>query len=254
MSDFIDFTGKKIIITGASSGIGKRTAILLSRLGASLILIARREEALKETINQLKGNNHIYYPCDLSKTNEIGDLVEKIILEKGKVDGLVYSSGINNTIPLNQSKPEFIQRVFDINFFGFVEIVRQICRRGRFNAGMHIVGISSVASLRGEKAHLAYGSSKAAMNEAIKCIAKEVANKGIYINAVAPAMTNTEMYAEYIQSVGEENEVNKELLKRQYLGVIEADQVANAVAFLLSDASKYITGITFPVDGGLTSN
>lgn len=254
MTDLIDFTGRKIIITGASSGIGKRIAILLSQFGAETILIARREDALKETISQMEGTGHVYYLCDLRKTDQIENLIKTIVAENGKIDGLVYSSGINDTIPLLQSSPERIQKVFDVNFFGFVEMVRQICRRGRYNPGMRIVGISSAASLRGEKAHLAYGSSKAAMNEAIRCIAKEVADKGICINGVAPAMTQTEMYTKYVQEYGEESGSNADLLKRQYLGVIEADYVANAVAFLLSDAAKYITGIILPVDGGLTTN
>lgn len=254
MYSFIDLTDKKIIVAGASSGIGKKTAILLSRLGARMILIARREDRLLEVKNSLEGDGHACYVGDLSDVGSIEELVKKIVTEQGKVDGLVYAAGVNTSMPLNAFKPEKVQEVFNINYFGFVEFVRQICRRGRFNEGMRIVGISSAASIRGDKSHLAYSGSKAAMNASVRCIAKEVADKGICINTVAPAMTKTEMYSQYVKGYGEESGSNDDLLKRQYLGLAEADDIANAIAFLISPAARLITGMTLPVDGGLTTN
>lgn len=253
MYNLIDLTDRKIIIAGASSGIGRKAAITLSNLGAKIILIARREDKLKEVLGELQGDGHVSYAGDLSKTESIEALIKKIISDQGKVDGLVYAAGVNTSMPLNAFKPEKVQEVFNVNFFGFVEIVRQLCRRGRFNEGMRIVGISSVASIRGDKAHLAYSGSKAAMNAAVRCIAKEVADKGICINTVAPAMTKTEMYSEYVKGC-EDSGSNDELLKRQYLGLAETEDIANAIAFLLSPAARFITGLTLPIDGGLTTN
>ena len=115
------------------------------------------------------------------------------------------------------------------------------------------VGISSCASLRGDKSKTAYSASKAAMDSAIRCIAKEMADRGICINSVAPSMTATELYGHYLEKYGEDSETNQDLLKRQYLGIAETTDIANAVAFLISPAAKYITGITLPVDGGLTT-
>ena len=254
MNHLIDLTDKRILIAGASSGIGRKTAVVLSSLGAKLVLLARREELLKEALGELAGDGHCYYAADLSQTAAIGDIVKKIVSEQGKIDGLVYAAGVNTSMPLKLFKPEKVQEVFNINYFGFIEFVRQICRKGRYNEGMSIVGISSVASIRGDKAHLAYSGSKAAMNSSVRCIAKEIADKGIRINTVAPAMTKTEMYDKYVEEYGDESGSNNDLLKRQYMGVVETEDVANAVAFLLSSASRMITGLTLPVDGGLTTN
>lgn len=254
MDNLIDYTDKKIVIVGASSGIGKQAALTLSRLGAQLILIARREEKLRETVALLDGNRHGFYVADISNPDET-EAVFKVIKEQyGAVDGLVYCAGINATLPLLQLKPDKLQAVFNVNFFGFVEAIRQITRRGRFNEGMRIVAVSSNAAIRGDKAHTAYSASKAAMNAAIRCMAKELADKGICINAVAPAVTNTEMYRQYASGSGDISNNERALLERQYLGLIEPIDVAEAIAYLLSPAARMITGITLPVDGGLSTN
>lgn len=254
MKNLIDLTGKKILVTGASSGIGKQVAITLSQLGAEIVLVARREEKLQETQSLLEGKRHAYYIADLSRIAEIEELIKKIVSEQGKLDGMVYAAGVGISMPLMQFKPEKVQQVFNINYFGFVECVRQLCRKGRFNEGMRIVGISSIASMRGDKSHMAYSGSKAAMDGSVRCIAREVADKGICINTVAPAMTATEMYEKYKEKYGEDSGSNQDLLKRQYLGIAKTDDVANAVAFLISPAARFITGICLPVDGGFTSN
>lgn len=252
--NLIDLSGRSIIVAGASSGIGKKTAVVLSQLGAKVILIARREEKLRETLAELTGEGHAFYTADLSDANAIEGLVKQIVAEQGKTDGLVYAAGVNTSMPLNAFKPEKVMDVFGINYFSFIEFVRQICRRGRYNEGMRIVGVSSAASIRGDKSHLAYSGSKAAMNASVRCMAKELADKGICINTVAPAMTRTEMYDQYVAEYGADSGSNDDLLKRQYLGLAETEDVANVIAFLLSPAARFLTGLTLPVDGGLTTN
>ena len=254
MQNLTDFTGKKFIIVGASSGIGRQTAITLASLGAQLILIARREEQLRDTVAALEGSGHGYYAADISKLDEIDFLFKTIKEEYGAADGLVYCAGVNTTLPLLQLKPDKMQKTFNVNFFAFVETVRQVTRRGRFNEGMRIVAVSSNAAIRGDKAHTAYSASKAAMNAAIRCMAKELADKGICITAVAPAVTNTEIYKQYTENSGGVSESEKALLGRQYLGLIEPEDVANAIAFMLSPGARMITGIIMPVDGGLSTN
>ncbi len=253
MYNLVDLTDKKILVVGASSGIGKQTAVTLSRLGAKVILAARREDKLMETLALLEGEGHSVKRFDVQDTDGIEKVVNDIVAESGALDGMVYSAGLGTALPLQQTKPEKINQVFDVNFFGFIETVRQLCRRGRFNPGMRIVGISSVASIRGDKSKTAYSASKSAMDSAVRCIAREVADKGICINSVAPSMTATELYTHYLDKYGEDSETNKDLLKRQYLGIAETSDIANAVAFLLSPAARFITGITLPVDGGLTT-
>lgn len=249
-----DFTNKKIIIFGASSGIGRRTAIRLNELGADVVLIARREDKLKEIMSVLKGESNAYYSFDLSIVDDIEALIKDVCREQGSFDGMVYSAGISNSMPLNMYKPEKLRQIFNINFFAFIECVRQLTKKGRYNEGMRIVGVSSIASFVGDKSHLGYSASKAAMDAAIRCIAKEIAGKGICINNVAPAMTATEMHVEYMSKRGNDNDNYIDNLKRQYLGMGQTEDIANAIAFLLSQDARFITGITLPVDGGYTTS
>jgi NAD(P)-dependent dehydrogenase (short-subunit alcohol dehydrogenase family) len=249
----IDFQDKTILVIGASSGIGKETAILLSTFGARLVLVARREDKLRETFAALAGDGHGYIPADISDLDGMENLFKIVKEEYGCLDGMVYTAGVNTTMPLQQLKPSRIQETFAINFFAFVEAVRQATRKGRFNKGMRIVAVSSNAAIRGDKAHTAYSASKAAMNAAIRCMAKELAEKEICINAVGPALTDTEMYRMYAVGSGDVDGGEAELRKRQYLGMIKPLDVASAIAFLLSPASRMITGIALPVDGGMST-
>ena len=254
MTGLIDFTGKKIVVIGASAGIGRQTALTLSTLGAQLILIARREEKLREVLQAAAGSGHAMYAADVSLTDGLDELFKKIKAECGPADGMVYCAGVNSTLPLQQLKTDKLREIFDVNFFAFVEAVRQITRRGRYNEGMRIVAVSSNAANRGDKAHTAYAASKAAMNAAVRCLARELADKGICINAVAPAVTDTEMYRQYSASGGGLNAGEQALLERQYLGLIEPEDVAEAIAYLLSPAARMLTGVTLPVDGGLSTS
>ena len=249
----IDLTDRRILVVGASSGIGKQTALTLSQVGAKISLVARNEEKLETTLAELEGNGHDYFIADVSEIASIESLIKEIVVKDGPLDGVVYSAGVGTALPLMQSKPEKVQDTFNVNFFGFFEVVRQVARKGRFSPGMRIVGVSSCASLRGDKSKAIYSSSKAAMDSAVRCMAKELAGKGICINTVAPSMTATELYNHYIEKYGEDSDTNKELLTRQYLGVAPPQDVANAIAFLISPAARFITGITMPVDGGLTT-
>ena len=253
MKNIVDLSNKRILVVGSSSGIGKQTAITLSRVGAKISLVARNEEKLKAALTDLEGGGHDYFVADISEISSIEALIKEIIAKNGPLDGLVYSAGVGTALPLMQSKPEKVQEAFNVNFFGFFEAVRQVARKGRFNPGMRVVGVSSCASLRGDKSKAIYSSSKAAMDSAVRCMAKELAEKGICINTVAPSMTATELYNRYIEKYGEDSETNKELLTRQYLGIAQPQDIANAIAFLISPAARFITGITLPVDGGLTT-
>lgn len=253
MNTIVNLTDKRILVVGASSGIGKQSAITLSKVGARLTLVARNREKLQQVVCELEGEGHDFFPEDVSDVGTIEALVKEIVSKDGPLDGLVYAAGVGTALPLMQSKPDKVQDTFNVNFFGFFEMVRQITRKGRFNPGMRIVGVSSCASLRGDKSKAIYSSSKAAMDSAVRCMAKELAEKGICINTVAPSMTATELYNHYVEKYGEDSETNKELLSRQYLGIAQPQDIANAIAFLISPAARFITGITMPVDGGLTT-
>ena len=255
MFNLVDLTGKNVVVVGASQGIGRDTAIMLSKLGAKVIAIARSEVKLKETISMLEGSSHRYYCLDVNDLESIEECAKLIVDENGAVDGMVYSAGITNDRPLNLFKPEVVDQVLKVNLGGFIEFTRCLTKRKRFNSGMRIVGISSTAGLRGSKAHLAYSASKAGMNGAMRCMAIELAEKGIGVNTVAPGMIATSMYEKYLEgNGGVDGAANLGLLARQYMGIGKTDDVAAAIAFLLSPVSRFITGVCLPIDGGLVSN
>ncbi len=249
----LDFSGKKFLVTGASTGIGKETAILLSKYGAKIILISLFENELKEALAVLNGNGHHYFEFDLNNIEKIEPLIKEISQEHGPFDGFVHCAGIGEVRPLNLSKYAFMLRVMNINFFSFVEISRCLTRKGAYKKGMNIVGVSAIGAFLGNSTKTAYCASKAAMNAATRCMAKELSSKGIRVNTVAPGVTKTKMFDDF-ESMKVESANQNDILKRQYLGVCQPIDIANSIAFLLSDMSKMVTGSCLAVDGGkLTS-
>ena len=255
MTDYYQLEGKHILITGGSSGIGRQTAVLLSELGAKVDIWGRSEERLKETMLQLSGEGHCYHVIDVANIEEIEALLSKIIKETGAFDGFVHCAGIVKNLPLINYKHERLHQIMLVNFYAFFEIVRVLSKKGRFNEGMSIVGVSSIAATHGASAQAAYGASKAAMDGAMRCLAKELGEKGIRVNTVQPAATETAMYTEYMQLKASMNETDLKVQAnpRQYLGMNSPLDVANAIAFLLSPVSQKITGVQLPVDGGFAA-
>lgn len=239
-------SNKHIIITGASSGIGRACAIQASRLGAKVTIIARSEDKLMETINLMEGSSkHTYYVFDLHHIEEIESLIKKIVTEQGAFDGLCHAAGIANPRTLKFSTPQYVNKMFNIHIFAFVELVRALSLKRNLNDSASLVGISSVAAERGNTAQAIYGAAKGAMNSFIKPSAKELAKRKIRINNVAYGIVNTKMYQDFLETGGDE-----EVIKQQYLGLIDTETAANAVMFLLSDASKFTTGSIIPVYAG----
>ena len=249
----LDFTGKKIIITGAG-GIGAACAKLLSELGASLVLLDISKENITQTMNSLSGSGHRAYFCDFSDVESIEGVIKQLIDDVGMVDGFVHCVGIGAVRPLKMSKYDFMLKVMNINFFSFVELVRCLSAKGRYNPnGMNVVGISAVGAYLGNSTKTAYCASKGAMNAAVRCMAKELASKRIRLNTVAPGVTDTPM-ARAAEDYGSGSSEHEAILQRQYLGICEPSDIADTVAFLLSEMSKKITGNCIPVDGGKLSS
>ena len=252
MTNPMDLTGKIILVTGASSGIGKSTAIHLSKLGAQVIIVSRNVEKLQNTLLQMDGLKHSIYPFDLKNIDQIEDLIEKIVSQEDKLNGFVHCAGVQDMRPLQMTKYSFIHDIMLTNLYAFIELSRVIAKKNNHTENASFVAISSVRSYRGEKSITAYCASKGALDSAIRAMAKELAIKHIRINSVVPGFIKTEMVDAYIESTGYE-EFNKNVLANQYLGLGDTIDVANAVAYLLSDASKLITGTGLIVDGGYLS-
>lgn len=248
----MDLVGKHIVIAGASSGIGAETARHITRLGGRVSLIARRAEKLREVVEGLEGRRGSCYLLDFENTNEIASVIDRIFCEQGAFDGAVYSVGIGDTVPLRMAKPEKMGKMALVNYLGYIEFVRCVTLKKYRAANMSVVGISSAASRQGEKGKVGYCSTKAAIDGAMRALAHELA-PAVRVNNVLPGWVRTEIYEEYLNSCGEEL-VQKEFEMLQYMGKpLETIDVANAVTFLLSDASRFITGVDMPVDGGRLS-
>ncbi len=251
----INFKDKLIVVTGASQGIGRETSILLDRLGAKLILIARSEEGMKETIGLMGGTDtkHCIIPFDLNESEKVISLCKEITKKYGKIDGLAYCAGITQYVPTRFTKIEDFEKIMRVNTLSFHEMIKGLSIRGSFNERTSFVGCSSCSSFVGHKAHSFYSASKSALDSMVRCLAKELAPKGIRVNAVAPGRIKTPMGENVDKKIVSETS-HEVFVDRQYLGYGEPEDVANAIAFLLSEASKFITGVSLPVDGGYTSN
>lgn len=241
--------GKNIMVTGASSGIGKGIAILLSKLGANIIMVARNEEKLKETYDELEPGNHSYYLMDLNNLDEIENMIKNVCSNGEKLNGLVHSAGISMTIPLQYLKLSDVENIMSVNFYSFLEMVKHFSKRKYNDNGGSIVAISSISSRVGARGLTAYCASKGALESAIRSMALELAPKNIRINAIAPSIIATQIY-DGLKDIVNNNDFEADLNKRQIMGVGNPEDVANAAAFLLSDASRFITGTSMVVDGG----
>lgn len=244
-----DFEGKKIVIAGACGGMGKAVSALLAQGGAQVIALDINEEALVQLCQQLPGEGHGYRVCDFCNIEGIETVIDDVIKQCGPVDGFVHCAGTGEVRPLKLSKYPYMVSVMNVNFFSFVEIARCLTKRKAFNPGMSIVGISSIGAFYGAPTKVAYTSSKAAMNAAVKCMAVELGGKGVRVNAVAPGATNTSMRRQY-ESYAQDTDSYKINAIRQFLGVCEPEDIANSIAFLLSDKARMITGTCLTVDGG----
>lgn len=249
----IDFNGKKFLVAGAG-GIGAETAKLLNEYGAQILLLDVDDDNLSNTLLALKGSENKKYNCDFSIIENIEPLIRQIIEENGAVDGFVHCVGTGAVRPLKMSKYDFMLMVMNTNYFSFVEIVRCLSAKGRFNPdGMNVVGISALGAFLGNSTKTAYCASKGAMNAAVRCMAKELAPKNIRVNTVAPGVTDTPM-SRAAEEYGSDSEEFKAILSRQYLGVCQPFDIANTIAFLMSDMSRMITGSCIAVDGGKLSS
>ncbi|MBR1508304.1 MAG: SDR family oxidoreductase [Eubacterium sp.] len=237
---------KVYLVTGASSGIGRETAVSLSEEGAKVILLARNEEELSRTYDMLEGSGHMVCPFDLEKEDKYDSLMGKIVERYGPLDGFIYSAGVSAVMPVRIITKEQAARVMNINFLSFVEMVRVFSKNKNHNADSAIVGISSIVTERGEKCQTVYAASKAAMEAAVRCLSIELYEKGIRINAVAPGMIRTEMMQKVIEKGSDPSVLGASSL----MGIGEPSDVADSVLFLLSRRSRHITGRILPVDGG----
>lgn len=247
----IDFgiAGKKYLVTGASSGIGQATAILISRLGGKVVLNGRNERRLNETFSQMEGEGHYIMPFDLINLKGIRQYVQECInVDSRKFDGIVFSTGIAHIAPIRAEDIDNLEEVMTVNYFSFVTLVKHMCTKKNMNDNASVVAVSSVVASEPAKGQTAYASSKAALDTMCEVMALELGQRNIRVNTVRPRMTVTPMTEYYFSDV----KIRENIKSIFPLGAILPDDVANAIIFLLGNMSRKITGQHIYISGGFS--
>ncbi len=243
--------GKRILVTGASSGIGKACALVCASLGAELILIGRDEARLKQVAEEASANGVTHYPItmDLREDGVLKKVIENYVAKCGPLNGFIHSAGIEHSSPLSFLKKVQFDELFAVNFFSGIELAQATAKKGAFNKeGASFVFVSSILSVNAQKNTLLYAASKGALNAAMRTLALELAPKKIRVNAVLPSVVETELIKAVFNKIPEEAISMRR--KEHPLGFGNPDDVAYACAYLLSDVTKWVTGTELIVDGG----
>lgn len=238
---------KIVLVTGASSGIGRQTAIECSKLGAKVIVTARNEQRLKETLDSLDGEGHRMVIADVTDYKQIEELVNNL----PQLDGFSCNAGISDTNLIGFYKEKEIEEVFKTNTFSMMMFMKFLIKKKKLNKGASVVFTSSAGNVYwATVANGIYGASKCAIDGFMKTAALELAPKGIRCNCVCPTMVESNMMegASKISSEQYEEDMKKYPLGRYG----RPQEVALSIAFLLSDASSFITGTSLKIDGGAT--
>ncbi len=236
--------GKTILVTGASSGIGRTTAIECSKLGATLVLTGRNEEALIETKVQLIGENHTYVVADLSDEKNCEELSKQL----PELDGCVSNAGMGKMLPVQFYSMDILEDVFKINSFAPMLLLKHLVKKKKLKNPSSVVFTASISGYNNiAPANGIYGASKSALSAYMKYAALELAGKGIRCNAVHPGRVNTPLIANRLLS---QEDVEKDMAQYPLKRYAEPEEVAYAIIYLLSDASAFVTGSNLVIDGG----
>ncbi|HAP16510.1 MAG TPA: hypothetical protein DCR38_01970 [Butyricimonas virosa] len=220
----MDLTGKQVLVVGGVSGIDKAIIQQVSELGARVTC---------------------YDENDMLK---IESSFKEIVKNNGAFDGMVFCIVHSDFRPLQFVKPDYVNEILNDNFNMFVEIMRSLNKAKGLKEGASVVAMSSISSIRAMKAKMAFCAAKAALDASIRCLAVELACKGIRVNSVQKGGVDVDFEKDHIQNI---NTLNEEFTSRkQFLGISKAGEIANVVAFLLSDATRTITGTSIVIDGG----
>jgi NAD(P)-dependent dehydrogenase (short-subunit alcohol dehydrogenase family) len=247
-----ELSGKSVVVTGASSGIGQAVAVLLSETGARIVLVARNRERLQATQAMLSGKGHRVAVMDLGETESIEPWFEQLVSKEGPFDGLVHSAGIGALLPLRSVTSEYLKEIMLINVFAAVALTKAFARKHSHRSGSSIVLVASVAGMVGIPARTAYSASKGAVIAFARSAAMELAKSGIRVNCVAPAYVETEMLQQDAEVLSPDR--MKHLVEAGHpLGLGRPLDVAYSIAFLLAETGRWITGSVLTVDGGYSA-
>lgn len=241
--------GKTILVTGASSGIGKSTAINASKMGATLVVTARNVDRLQETFDALEGQGereHKQIIADLTNEDQLNDLLAEV----PSLNGLVLCAGRGLIFPIQFATRKKFDDVFNINFFAPVELLRMLFKKKKLQKGSSVVLLSSIGGTQiFSNGNGIYGASKAALNSIMKFAAKEFAPRKVRVNSLCPGMVDTPLI--HRGTISEDQLLENQ--KRYPLGRYgQPEDIAYAAIYLLSDASSWVTGLSMVLDGGVS--
>ena len=237
---------KTVLITGASSGIGRETALECARMGASVVITGRDKDRLDETLQLIESDDKTAIIADLT----VADDVERLIEALPSLDGAVLCAGNSTTLPLQFGTRDKFDDMFDINFFAPVELLRLLYKKKRLNKGASVVLIASIGGTHSfMPGNGIYGASKAALNSVMKYAAREFASRRIRVNSICPGMVDTPLI--HRGTITEEQLA--EDAKRYPLGRYgKPSDIAHGAVYLLGDASSWLTGHDLVIDGGFS--
>lgn len=241
--------GKCILVTGASSGIGRGISVACAKMGARVVVNGRNEERLNETLSMLEGEGHIVVAVDLATQEGIDELVAAC----PEINGFVHSAGVLKLCTIKSVKRQNLEESICTNTIAPIMITNGLVRKKKLKSNSSIVYISSMSGVFiGGTGEISYSATKGALSGFMKTAALELAPRKIRINCICPALVPTDLSRQYHEIVPEEI-LKSEIPSKYPLGRMgTTEDVANAAIYLLSEASSWITGINLVLDGGLT--
>jgi NAD(P)-dependent dehydrogenase (short-subunit alcohol dehydrogenase family) len=244
----MSLVGRTIMVTGASSGIGRATAIYASRLGARLIICGRNSDRLLSVLSELHGSGHVIKAFDFAQIDQIVPWMKSVCLEVGPLNGLAHCAAIQATRPIKTIDPEFVTDILLLNLGASLMLAQAFRLKACHTNLASLVYVSSSAALRNAPGNVVYAASKGGIVSAVKGLGVELVRDGVRVNAVAPALVDTPMVKKFREILSEEN--FHKAIAMYPLGLGKPEDVAASINFLLADTSKWITGSVLCVDGG----
>lgn len=244
MNNPFSLEGKTIMVTGASSGIGKATAIECSNAGAKVILLGRNRDRLSQAKNECKGGDHSIIQFDLSGIDNISSLLNIL----PELDGIVHSAGVNTKYLVKNINREKIDELMHTNYYAPALITQHLLKNKKLRKNASMVFISSISAAYASVSNALYASSKAALNAFVRCLAMEIAPRGMRANVIQPGVIETPILKAYAMT--DELQDFKNSCPLGHPG--DPSDIALGCVYLLSEASKFATGTILTIDGGLT--
>jgi NAD(P)-dependent dehydrogenase (short-subunit alcohol dehydrogenase family) len=235
--------GKTVLVTGASSGIGRAVAVECARAGARVVISGRNQERLDETLGMMRAVSSAEHAARVADLTDAAQL-EQLADAAGEIDGVVHAAGIDGVTPVRMLRESFMQSVLDGNFMAPLMLTQKLLYKKSLRNGSSIVFLSSIAAHTGTVGVGPYSSTKAALEGMMRCLALEIAPRGMRANALAPGMVDTPL-------VNKDREWLDEKAKMYPLGLGKPEDVAYAAVYLLADVSRKVTGTRIHLDGGI---